>query len=486
MLVILVFLGSLFQVQEQTAPVSSVSVQTLSPADTIPADTANRIFRVNRIIILGNKITRDRIILRELSLKPGDTISSIRLDNQLVRDRAKIYNLRLFNTVVVRSLEFDPAGGSIDLIVEVSERWYTFPQPIFELSDRNFTEWIKNYDHDWSRINYGLRLYQTNFRGRNEKVRLAAQFGYIRKFLLTYSIPNLGKTQKHGLIFDVSYGEPKNVPYMTEDHKLKWFEATTTQRTQLAGSITYNYRKSFYEIHSLQIEYQGSRVSDTIPKLNPNFFKNAQTTQQMMSIAYSFNSEHRDVVAYPMKGYQFGFYVSKTGLGLGLDVNMWEANVTFARHIDLGKGFNFANFSSLYLSTPSSQPYAVYGALGYRRQFIRGYEVYVIEGPQFILNKTTFKKKIFSHAWKIEDMPIQQFNYLPVAVYFKAYFDWGYVNTYPRYEELQINTRLSNRFLMGAGAGFDLVTFYDNVFRFEYTFTRERTHGFFFNIKKEF
>jgi hypothetical protein len=110
----------------------------------------------------------------------------------------------------------------------------------------------------------------------------------------------------------------------------------------------------------------------------------------------------------------------------------------------------------------------------------------VIEGPQFFLNKTTLKKKIFSRAWTIEDMPLEQFSYVPIALYLKAYFDWGYVNNYTRYDELGINTRLSNRFLGGAGMGIDLVTMYDNVFRFEYTFTREGTHGFFFNIKKEF
>lgn len=482
MFVFLVFFGSLFQAQGQTVPTSPGQVQSTPVADTV----ANRVLEINRIIILGNKVTRDRIILRELSFKPGDTVSSQRFENQLVRDRAKIYNLRLFNTVLVRWMEFDPLTGKIDIIIEVTERWYTFPQPIFELSDRNFSEWWQNYNHDFHRVNYGLRLYQTNFRGRNEKVRLGAQFGYIRKFLLTYSIPNIGKTQKHGLIFDISYGEPKNIPYFTDDHKLKFLEEKTTVRKSLATSVTYNYRRSFYEIHSFQLEYQGSRVSDTVPKLNPNFFKDGQTNQQMISVAYSFNSEHRDVVAYPMKGYQFTFFVSKTGMGLGMDVNVVESNATFAKHIDLGKGFNFANFSSVYVSTPTNQPYSIYGALGYRRQFIRGYEIYVIEGPQFFLNKSTFKKKIFSHAWTFDDMPLEQFNYFPVALYLKAYFDWGYVNNYTRYDDLNINTRLSNRFLMGAGAGFDLVTLYDNVFRFEYTFTRERTHGFFFNIKKEF
>jgi hypothetical protein len=40
--------------------------------------------------------------------------------------------------------------------------------------------------------------------------------------------------------------------------------------------------------------------------------------------------------------------------------------------------------------------------------------------------------------------------------------------------------------LAGYGTGLDVVFPYDVVFRFEYTFTRENTQGFVFNIKKEF
>lgn len=474
MLAFVVLFSSLFPAQEQP----------LSSTGTVPDTVQHRILEVNRVIILGNKITRDRIILRELSFKPGDTVSSRRVDDQLVRDRAKIYNLRLFNTVVVRRIPFD--DYRFDIIVEVSERWYTFPSPIFELSDRNFNEWWQNYGHSWRRVNYGMRLYQTNFRGRNEKVRLTAQFGYIRKFLLTYSIPNIGKSQKHGLVFDFSYDEPKNLAFFTKDHKLEYLEGRNTLKTQFGTSVTYNFRKSFYETHSLSLEYQNTTIADTIAILNPNFFKNGALNQRWTSISYSFNSEHRDVVAYPLKGYQFTGYISKTGLGLGQDVNMLEANAAYAQHSDLGKAFYFSNFTSAYVSTPTTQPYSMYGALGYRRQILRGYEVYVIEGPQFFINKATLKKRIFSRAWQIDDMPIEQFSYFPVALYLKAYFDFGYVTNYNRYEELNINTRLSNRMLMGGGFGIDLVTLYDNVFRFEYTFTRERTHGFFFHVKKEF
>ena len=83
-------------------------------------------------------------------------------------------------------------------------------------------------------------------------------------------------------------------------------------------------------------------------------------------------------------------------------------------------------------------------------------------------------------------MPIEQFRHFPLAIYLKGYFDWGYVENYPYYESLQLNNRLSNRMLVGTGAGIDIVTAYDAVIRLEYTFTREKTQGFFFHMKKEF
>src|ERR1700733_10507938 len=95
----------------------------------------NRLLYVDRVIIIGNKLTKNRIIERELSLKPGDTISSKLLKGSLTWDKNKLYNLPLFNTVSVRAL--DLTNNHVDLLVEVTERWYIFPVPIFELSDRN-------------------------------------------------------------------------------------------------------------------------------------------------------------------------------------------------------------------------------------------------------------------------------------------------------------------------------------------------------------
>ncbi len=458
---------------------SNVDTVILNNLDT----TVARVLTVNRVLIIGNKVTRHRIISRELSLAPGDTISVSRLPQVLLRDKNKIYNLRLFNTVTVRVLGL--SANQIDILVEVTERWYIFPSPIFELSDRNINEWWQNYGHSFSRINYGLRLYKNNFRGRNETVRFTAQFGFTPKFELSYQIPYIDRKQKRGLVFSVDYGAPKNMAYFTEDHKLLYLRSTETLKRSFGIGITYSYRKSFYETHSFSIGYRSGTVADTIVMLNPNYYKDGLTHRQYGGVSYTFNSDHRDVILYPLRGYQYTGFISYAGLGQSV-INLFEMNVTQARHWDLKKGFYLSDFASAYMSTPSSQPYSLYSALGYRRQLVRGYEIYVIEGPKFFLNKTTIKKRIFSRTWRWEEMPLEQFRHIPLAIYLKSYLDFGYVQNYPRYQDLNINTKLSDRWLTGAGGGLDVVTLYDLVFRFEYTFTREGTRGFFFNVKKEF
>ncbi|CAN5477639.1 hypothetical protein BH09BAC3_BH09BAC3_34700 [soil metagenome] len=448
-------------------------------------DSLNQTLYVDRVIIIGNKVTRSRIIERELSFKTGDTVSVKNLPAALQWDKNKLYNLRLFNTVSVRAL--DLANGHIDLLIEVTERWYIFPVPIFELSDRNFNEWWNNYNHDFNRVNYGLRIYKNNFRGRNETLRFTAQFGFVRKFDLQYRIPNLDRKQKQGINFNLDYGSPKNIAYQTLDHRLVFLQAKKVVRTTFGAGVNYSYRKSFYETHSFGFNYRNSEIIDTVLSLNPIYYNSNKTTQRYFSVGYSFNSEHRDVVLYPLKGYQFFATVSKSGIFSSDDLDQWEANVTYARHWPLTRNFYLSNFSSGFLSSRNKQPYNSFNAMGYQSQIVRGYDNFVVEGPLFILNKTTFKKRIFYKMFRMEQVPLEQFRFLPIAIYVKTFADFGYVENYPYYDEKGLNTRLSNSLLSAAGAGIDIVTTYDLVLRFEYTFTTyQPSGGIFFNVKKEF
>jgi outer membrane protein assembly factor BamA len=466
------------------SPDTLVSVSTSETETGAPDTLDNRQLYVDRLLIIGNKVTLQRIIERELSLKPGDSILARTLAPTLEWDKNKLYNLRLFNTVSVRAL--NKGNDHIDILVEVTERWYIFPVPIFELSDRNFNEWWNNYNHDLTRINYGIRLYKYNFRGRNESLRITAQFGFYRKFDIQYRIPNLDRTQKHGLTFNLDFGAPRNLAYQTVDHRLEFLRKDNVVRESFGAGITYTYRKTFFETHSFTYNYRTSEVIDTVLVLNPNYHNEGKTSQRFSQLSYYFVSEHRDVVLYPLKGYQFTGYIAKNGILPSDDINQLEVNLTYAYHVPVGKKYFFSNFSSVFWSTPKNQPYTGFDALGYRNLIIRGFENYVVEGPTFALNKTTFKRKIFGKSWSIDNMPLEQFRYFPLAIYLKAYADFGYVENYAYYQEKNLNMRLSNRFLFGAGAGIDIVTVYDLVVRLEYTFTQDERGGFFLNARKEF
>ena len=80
-------------------------------------------------------------------------------------------------------------------------------------------------------------------------------------------------------------------------------------------------------------------------------------------------------------------------------------------------------------------------------------------------------------------MPLEQFQYIPYALYLKTYFDVGYGrNT----QNLEGNAPLADKLLMGTGVGLDFVTMYDFVIRAEYSFNNINEHGFFLSLTCDF
>jgi len=126
---------------------------------------------VRDIRIVGNETTKDFVILREMTLQPGDTLT----EEAITRDRNNIYNLQLFNKVDV---EYQAQGRTAAVTVTVSERWYFIPFPIVGMKYR-----------DPSKLYYGAGVMHVNFRGRNEKVFANIAFGYDRWFMLSYQNP---------------------------------------------------------------------------------------------------------------------------------------------------------------------------------------------------------------------------------------------------------------------------------------------------------
>ena len=176
--------------------------------------------------------------------------------------------------------------------------------------------------------------------------------------------------------------------------------------------------------------------------------------------------------------------ITKYGLGFYDDVDILQLNGEFSKYFDLGKKFYLASNFAFSATFPEEQPYRNSNGIGFDDRFIRGYEVYVIEGPHFVMNNNSFKWQVFSKVYDISDvMAIREFSKVPISVYLSLFYDQGYVQNYPNYEN---NSRFTNTYLYGTGVGLDIVTMYDSVIRWEYSINKAGETGFRLNIHAAF
>jgi hypothetical protein len=185
-------------------------------------------------------------------------------------------------------------------------------------------------------------------------------------------------------------------------------------------------------------------------------------------------------VSYPLSGAYFRIRADKIGLGIYDDVNIFTANARYSRYFDLGKKFYFGSSITANASTPSEQPYYNYSGVGFDRDFLRGYERYIIEGQYFAINKNSLKRLLFSFETDISDVvKIKQFSKIPFSAYFTLNFDHGYIVNYPDYSE---NNLFTDKYIYGGGVGIDIISFYDFVMRWEYSVNIEGEQALYFNL----
>ncbi len=443
---------------------------------------SNQLITIDKIFIIGNKRTREKIILRELETQEGITYTYQELQENLLLDRRKVMNTQLFLNVRLSLIHLNE--NKADLIIRVAERWYTIPSPFLQLADRNFNVWLTNQNRDWNRLEYGMRFYQYNFRGLNERLYFFGQLGFTKQLAVRYRIPYIDKAQKNGLEVGFSFSENANTNYITEGHRLIFTDSLRLAARSQVGLLAWNYRPSFFNSHRVGLNYYDMSVQDTIARLNPSYFLDGAKRQQYFSLSYSFVSDRRDFVGYPLKGYRWEASLSKMGLGIFDDLNMFRVRAEGAKYENLGKGFFYAGVARGMLSSPGTQPYANISGLGYGQIWIRGYELDAIEGQAFLMQQNTLRKRLFNEEFDLSRIiPIDQFNTIPLAVYLKVYFDHGYLrNDIPYLREQP----LANRYLYGYGAGVDIVSFYDFVFRIEHSWKHDGSSGTFFHFRSAF
>jgi outer membrane protein assembly factor BamA len=399
------------------------------------------------------------------------------------KSRENLMNTSLFNFVNVESKSVEENPASVDIIFSFTERWYIWPWPILEFADRNFNTWWTE-NRDLSRLSYGVALRWENFRGRKETLELNLKFGYNEQYGLNYTIPYLNKKETLGLSFGASYGRTREVPVINLNNELIYYKDEDLYVMDMVKShVSLIYRREIYNTQTFRLEYNFMNFADTLLEINPGFSVDNKNKLQYLSLAYRYRSDHRDLKAYPLQGYYFELEVVKRGLGI-LDngnLDVFYVQTTFRRYLQLGKRWYFASGLNSKFSNDPVQPFYMERAIGYGRDIVRGYEYYVVNGQNFGIFKNNLKFALLpTRQFQIKCIKSEKFSKVHYAFYLNAFLDMGFA--YNFYSRQELNNDLENHFLLGYGLGLDFVTYYDIVWRIEYSFNRMNEHGFFLHF----
>ena len=452
---------------------------------TVTSDSSRSV-RVRSVLLKGNYRTRDRIILREMTLRVGDTVRLADLPGRLAWDQRNITSTNLFVTVSLTNEQPAPTDSTqltlIDLTVTMKERWYFVAYPVFDIADRNLNEWWYDRGHDFRRTIYGGRLSYKNVTGNNDRLQVEFVRGFLKKTVVSYAKPYIDRAQKVGLRVDVGYLTNNEIPYRTQADKWLYVKSEQLLRERAYAGLTLTHRRGLYHYHLVETRYTRNSIADTIAQLNPDYFLNSQTRQQYLTLSYGYRYDRRDNVAYPLQGTLLRVGIGLNGLLPADNFRFLETSVSITRYWPLGGRFYGAGSLRARASWPERQPYFNLRGLGSSSDMVRGYELYVIDGQRFGIWRNSLRYQLFNTVRQLNWLHVRQFNTLPIAAYVTAFGDAGYVSSTVAE---QYQSRLANRLLVGTGVSLDIVTYYNLVFRFSGTINGQGKTGFFFNLAQE-
>lgn len=425
----------------------------------------------------GNKRTKSSVMLREMNVRAGQEIEIDSLSNCIRVNEDRLYSTSLFTDV---DIDIDTISAhSIVLQVRVKERWYIIPEFSFDVVDRNFNVWWTEKNHDIRRSIIGVTLKHQNLLGNREQLGVTAQIGYRQEFGVNYIVPYLDKNKKHGLGVEAEISESKEIFYATDSNKLKQIRIIGMPMLRQANvSVAYYYRPQYATTHVLQATYYRAAIADTVYQLNPNYYSNGSKEMRYAALNYRISVNRVDNWNYPLQGSKIiGNAFSLVGFK-GMDFNTYFT-------LEAGQ-FNRIAQSPWYtsvifrgkLSFPAQQPYALQQGMGTKYEYVRGYEMYVVDGYHFGLLRTNLKYELLHYT--IKKIPLKYLPTLPLRVYPKIIADAGYV-----YHPQPGNSFLSNRLLYSAGVGLDFFTAYDFKIRIEYVINHLGQKGLFLHIHSE-
>ncbi len=458
---------------------------------TLPESFPHQEIIISAYDLTGNKLTKDWYIIRELDFRIGDTLSTQQQGNKvdfnqkrfiagdsselrlrMGYSRENIINTNLFLTVnlSVEQIESD----QYRLLIDVTERHYWWLFPVAKLNAPNFNEWLR--DPDIKDVSMGLFFSHNNLFGISHQTSLVGYLGKSYAAAWGYRIPWIGKGRKTGVTFGLGYENLYTVEYGSSENKRQMLYSSNSQQSARL-TVNFNFRPGLYYYGNIKLTGNAVWISDSLFSLDSNYLAKGKKQNASLSFYADYAYDSRNSKSYPLQGNYLKLFVNKVGLGLvSKDVDYFFYGIDFHFYQQIGRKWYLAEMFRLENSSGENIPYYYELNMTYKKNFIRGYDLFTIKGDQMYYFRSNLKYELIAPNVK-KAKPGQEenkFKNLQYAFYLNAFGDCGWVTNH-----FTENNPYNNKMLFSWGLGLDFVTYYDMVLRFEYAFTSVKTNGFF-------
>jgi outer membrane protein assembly factor BamA len=406
-------------------------------------------FIVDSVIVTGNDITEEFIILRELTFSPGDT-----LDYETANyNRERIYSLGIFNQVLLDPQISEDANL---LYIIVEESWYIYPIPFVNIKER-----------DWNKLSFGMYLILKNFRGRNETLSATAALGYDPTFGISYYNPNSIGNENIFFFSRISYSDISNKSALAEQIAGRSFD-------QKVISTDLEIGRRFLLFHKFALKFGFSYIETPFYIDGVNASNDRIDRVYSLSAGYQFDT--RDLIQFPKSGYYFNASHIFKGIGIS-DINYNVSRIDLRSYFRIVDKLHYKMRFTSRFTGGRKVPFYDNSIIGLEDK-IRGFFKNKFEGNHSYLVSAEMYYPIIEE-WHIN------LNFIPIipkqllsyrfALYAQLFADAGAVQN--------SNTALGlNDFKNGYGAGITILVLPHYVARIEYAINELRKSEFIIDV----
>jgi outer membrane protein insertion porin family len=260
--------------------------------------------KIRQIIVSGNRKTKDKVLLRQMDIAPGDYFRQ----SQVIRTQQNIYNLGFFEPDI--KLNYEPVNnnGDIDLLIDVVDK------------SSGVANGGVGYNSQDGFVGQ-LSVQMSNLFGNNWSSSLTWEFGgKTQNFEFDFTNPNLADT-------DILLGA--NLYYTKKDWSSFYYEIYTrgagirlgqylpfVDRTRLVGSYSLYSKK--YRITNMDKILENADANANLIELD------TLSWQYTSSVSATINRDTRDNVFFPTRGTQLTLYSEIAGGPLGGDFDYFK------------------------------------------------------------------------------------------------------------------------------------------------------------------